>query len=240
MLRVFAISGEELAALPLEESSDVLTLKRQLHKVYGFPPRFRQRILHLGSCLEDDVALDSPMDLQLVLLTYLSRSQTQVEEFMAMANEGPVNQVERMLQLPLEPNLDSMDSSPPLMCAAARGRAAVVQLLLEARAHANSASIFGRSALAYASNDGHVEVVKLLLEAAADVNLADHRRNTALIWACMRGHATVARVLLEASADKDSTGRDGTALDAARVHGHLEVANLFSTCPSSPQKCASA
>ena len=53
MLRVWTVSGEELAALPVEEQSDVRSLKQHLQRFHGLP-RFRQRLLCNGSSLDDD------------------------------------------------------------------------------------------------------------------------------------------------------------------------------------------
>ena len=60
------ISGEVLAAIPVEELSSVRELKRHLRQMHGLPPRFRQRLILKGSNLDDAEKLDSPMDLGLV------------------------------------------------------------------------------------------------------------------------------------------------------------------------------
>ena len=64
LLRITQLSGEELTSIPLAELSDVRALKQRLHRQHGLPPRFRQRLLQEGSTLDDDVKLDSVMDLQ--------------------------------------------------------------------------------------------------------------------------------------------------------------------------------
>ena len=52
MLRVWTVSGEELAVLPKEELSDVRALKSHLRQLHGLP-RFRQKLLHEGCNLDD-------------------------------------------------------------------------------------------------------------------------------------------------------------------------------------------
>ena len=74
MLRVRMLSGEVVASIPSEELEDVndaRSLKQRLHRLHGLPPRFRQRLFHCGRPLDDmdRLELDSPMDVELVLLT---------------------------------------------------------------------------------------------------------------------------------------------------------------------------
>ena len=79
-------------------------LKKHLHAQLGFPPRFRQRVLHLDSCLEDGAKFDAPLDLQLVLLTFIEASLMQREELLDAAIIGDAVWVESLLQLPMNPN----------------------------------------------------------------------------------------------------------------------------------------
>ena len=69
MLHIWKASGEELATVPVEEF-DVLSLKQHLQPLCG-ASRFRQRLLHGEENLSDDIRLDAPMDLQLVLLPFI-------------------------------------------------------------------------------------------------------------------------------------------------------------------------
>ena len=73
MLRVRTLAGEEVASIPVMELSDVMALKQQLHRLHGLPTRFRQRLFHGSNLLEDAAKLDSPLDLDLVLLPYVAR-----------------------------------------------------------------------------------------------------------------------------------------------------------------------
>ena len=64
MLHIWKASGEELAAVKLEDFREVRDLKRHLQGLCGLP-RFRQRLVSKSlGILEDDDTLDSPMDLQ--------------------------------------------------------------------------------------------------------------------------------------------------------------------------------
>ena len=72
MLRVLQMSGEEVAAVPVEELSDVKALKHRLRQHHGMPPRFRQRLLlhHTQTILDDNAELEGGRTLQLLLLNF--------------------------------------------------------------------------------------------------------------------------------------------------------------------------
>ena len=70
------------------EVSDVRSLKRRLSRLHGLPPRFRQRLLCDGTALEDAEELDSPLDLQLVLLPFADASHPQVYKLATAAQNG--------------------------------------------------------------------------------------------------------------------------------------------------------
>ncbi|CAE6924894.1 Kidins220 [Symbiodinium sp. KB8] len=93
MLQVSMLSGEAVTSIAVEEVHDVRGLKQHLTQLHGLPPRFRQRVFFHGENLEDDVKLDSPMDLDLVLLTFADVSAEQVEELTAVAGRGSVSEV---------------------------------------------------------------------------------------------------------------------------------------------------
>ena len=70
MLQLRMLTGDALTSIPVEEIHDVKGLKLRLNQRHGLPPRFRQRVLFHGEILEDAMTLDSPMNLDLVLLTF--------------------------------------------------------------------------------------------------------------------------------------------------------------------------
>ena len=65
MLRVWGMSGEELAAVNLGEHLDVRDLKSSLCRMHGLP-RCMQQLLYHGKRLDDFTKLDAPMDIQLL------------------------------------------------------------------------------------------------------------------------------------------------------------------------------
>ena len=95
MLGIRKVSGEELT-IALEEDllPDLRALKRRLNQVHGFPPRFRQRLLLHGKCLEDTATLQAGMELELVLLVFVPNpSPDEVHEFTAAARVGGFDKV---------------------------------------------------------------------------------------------------------------------------------------------------
>ena len=90
MLRITRISGEELAiALEGDLIPDVRALKQHLNQLRCSPPRFRQRLLLCGQCLEDTATLHPGMELELVTLAFIPNpSPDEVREFTAAAGAG--------------------------------------------------------------------------------------------------------------------------------------------------------
>ena len=89
------MSGEELT-ITLEEDliPDVRALKQHLNQLRGLPPRFRQRLLLHGQCLEDTATLHLAMDLELVVLAFIpNRSLDEVQEFLDAAGAGDSDKV---------------------------------------------------------------------------------------------------------------------------------------------------
>ena len=74
--------------MPVKEVTSVRELKQRLHHLCGLPPRFRQRLILQGTALDDTSKLDLPVDLELVVLSSSSPSQTEVDELIAAAKNG--------------------------------------------------------------------------------------------------------------------------------------------------------
>eukprot|EP00439_Symbiodinium_sp_Y106_P024323 s280_g2.t5 len=207
MLRVRMLSGNELVSLPLEELSDVKELKSRLSRIPGLPSRFRQRLSRCGSLLDDSAILDSPLDLELVLLPHSAASQTQADELVDASANGFASEVESMLQTPLHPDAVDVHGRSALVAASGQGHVQAVGLLLEANADKDRTNALGDTGLTVASVRGHVEVVRLLLEARADKDAIKGNWNP-LMYASHQGHTEIVRLLLEAGADKDWAGNE--------------------------------
>ena len=114
MLRVFGISGTELAVLPMNklassmdkkthrgcswEACPVNSIMCHMRKIHGFPICI-QRLLHDGTSLTARDKLGSPADLQLVLLDLANVSASIVAEelieYAAMNGDIRIGLVER-------------------------------------------------------------------------------------------------------------------------------------------------
>ena len=87
------LSGDVVTSIPAQEIHDVKGLKLRLNRLHGLPPRFRQRVLFHGEILKDEVTLESPMNVDLVLLAFVDVSQEQVEALAAAAMQGSISKV---------------------------------------------------------------------------------------------------------------------------------------------------
>eukprot|EP00439_Symbiodinium_sp_Y106_P050617 s481_g6.t1 len=205
-LRIWTVSGQEIAAVNPEDFED--------------PPG--QRLTRKGDVLKDDASLESVSKLQLVLLPYIKAGQKEVDKFVEVAAKGQVDEVERMLQLPQNPDkVEKSGVATPLLEACRLGHVDMVRLLLEAGANKNLGLVNG-TPLALASRQGHQEVVRVLLKASAWVDEAS-AGYPPLFLAAAANQAPVVRQLLKARADKDLRTANGNALGAASSMGHADV-----------------
>ena len=69
MLHVRMLSGDPVSSIPAAVLSDVKSLKQRPHRLHSITTRFRQRLFHEGSLLQDAADLGSIRDLQLLLLS---------------------------------------------------------------------------------------------------------------------------------------------------------------------------
>ncbi|CAE7168496.1 ANK1 [Symbiodinium microadriaticum] len=230
MIRVFMASGEELIAAPVEELSDVRTLKTRLAGLCSVP-RFRQKLLLSdGTSLADWSTLDQPMDLQLVLLPFGYASSEQAQELIDMASLGRDSEVEEMMNDCLHPDVAYNGGETALFVASRKGLVSTVKLLLEANAVPDRVSRSNRlgPALHVACFAGHAGVTQLLLEARAEVGKVPGRAELPLNLACFKGSAETVQHLLDAKADKDAKGQQGfTPLLEACSRGNVSVVRLL-------------
>ena len=73
----------------------VAALKRRLNVVHGLPSRFMQKLYRRGEpgkSLDETAQVDSPMDLELVLVPYLTASETQADELLSAAEYGSASE----------------------------------------------------------------------------------------------------------------------------------------------------
>ena len=164
MLRVLGASEEELANVPVEEASDVKSLKQYLQRQEGISV-FRQELVRDGVTLEDEDKLNETSDLQLILHSFAKASAEEAQKLSAAASSGSIFEVEEMLQSLQDPDSADKSGKRPLIMASMGGHETVARLLLEAGADKDLPDDMGVTPLIGASCEGHVETVRLLLEA---------------------------------------------------------------------------
>ena len=225
-------SGEELLTRPVEDWLDVLALKRELRQFCGLP-RFRQRLLHNNTLLNDHDKVSKPMDLQLVLLPFVVTTLHDSRQLARAAQHADLPRVEALLQRPQRPRRRA------LLSAIQSGHLETLRLLLEAFADPGAATAFGRTVLHVAAEEHRTEIVQLLLKARADANATQNDGRTAL-HACYdscrcAGADMVGRILLDAAADVQAADKDGlTALHLAARSGCVIGTSLLLSAGADP------
>ena len=180
VLQVRLTSGEVAAAIPVGEVSTVGALKQHLQAVCGVT-RFRQRLLHDGTVLADDVGLEGFLDLQLVLLNFITASPAERAELLEASGRGAEAHVERILQRPQDPNRREDEKMGALHLASARGSLGTIRLLLDARADLEDVEQWsGQTALSLAAMFGRVDAPRFLLSRGANKDTCSSWRATAL------------------------------------------------------------
>ena len=219
MLRVFKASGEEAFSIQFEDfvrmvcvdgqPLKILAVKKHLQLHCG-QTRFRQRLLQLdGRMLSDDFVLVGPMDLQLIVCSFKASSRKHAQRLHDAVLCDEITTMERLLQRPQDPSLESETETSALHVACAVGCIEATQLLLEANADKDKQSVVGSTPMLFASERGRCEHVGLLLEARADKDKANDDGTTPLLVAAHFGRLEVVRLLLEASSDKEKSDFDG-------------------------------
>lgn len=227
MLHVLTPSGEEMAAIPAAGLSSVKNLKKELQKICGVP-RFRQKILHEGTALEEDVCLDVSLEsVLLVLVTFCTASEAEIEELVYSPCDGSVEEVAKILQRSIDPNATTDDGKTALMQASQDGYTDIAQLLLEARADMDMADHDGVTPLLAVSREGGEDMVRWLLAARADLNKADSNDCTPLVGALQEGRVNIARLLVQAGAGTGPGPQGNELLYSECCEGNLEVVGLL-------------
>ena len=138
MLRIVqAASGSELLPMHVDDDDDdddvkirVLDVKGHLRKHYGWP-RPCQRLLSDGACIEDDVSVDLPAELQLVVLPFADMlkdmsDKVKFEELEVASRNGHL-EVVRLLAEGAQEVLGRDEYVTALLAASGSGHLDVVQ-----------------------------------------------------------------------------------------------------------------
>ena len=193
MLRVCSLAGEEVVAWEDVnfEGKSVRSLKTLLAKQIGVS-RFRQRWLSEDHTeLQDDDIISTASDVQLLLLDFVASEDEDVRKFLMACYENRLEQVEELLQKPLNPEVIL-----EINHAVIDVRGAIVHNIINIK-------IEKGTALHAAARLGHVECVALLLEAGARKDVVDFQGKTALEVAASNGHSDIVE-LMNRTSDEES------------------------------------
>eukprot|EP00438_Fugacium_kawagutii_P015224 Skav206116 [mRNA] locus=scaffold172:84733:112494:+ [translate_table: standard] len=178
-----------------------------------------------GNCggeMHDDDLL-GPMNLQLVILNFWPAKSKDVENLIWASEENYPEDLDVLLQTPLDPNIPDRDGRSALHSAAFAGHGPCLSLLLEASADKDAwEKSSGHTPLHVAALSGKLKVVGLLLQAGADKEKVTRSDGwTPLHCAAWTGRSDVVRLLLEAGARRDARTRTSLLpLDLAQDNGH--------------------
>ena len=229
-----AVSGETLAFFDVDafQGKSAKAVKQSLAVQIGVP-RFRQRLFREDSSdqiPDEEVFISTSVKVQLVLVEF-EPFETETQPDMSSAcRDNDAVALERLLQIPQNPDLKDVSGRGPLHHAAEQGHVKPVQLLLEAAAEKNLQNTDGHTPLYSAASHGHVEVARMLIEANADSNQATTKDGAAPLYiAAQKGHEEVVRLLIEAGANKNqiATNFGASPLYIAAQKGHLEVVRML-------------
>ncbi len=145
--------------------------------------------------------------------TYKAYWKDAKAKLISCAGQGKVECVESLLQLGVNPNVQSGVGNTALIMASTRGHVDMVRMLLDHKASPDIQSKMGGTALMHASHAGRMGIVRVLLDHHANPDLQDSFERTALMDASGKGFAAIVRLLLEHDANPDLQDRFGrTAL----------------------------
>ena len=247
MLRVWSVSGQELACVPLSQLRDVRTLKRYLCSTYGLPACFQHLFRIHGAArkdLNDDLlsvfkSLSLPLDVELVAKTCTDDTVLSLELVEAVGNSA-LSAVRLLVKAGASMECSDPHGNTSLRLASASGHIEIFCLLLEAGAKLNSQDHSRKTALNLAAEHGHAEIVALLLGAGLDKDWQDVHGTTPLISACIAHHLEVVEMLLAAKASTDKIQQHGsTALMWASAKGHTRIVSLLLGARASPDALGS-
>ncbi|CAE7447418.1 Ank2 [Symbiodinium sp. CCMP2456] len=257
MLRVSRVSGEPVLELGQDEyhaltsfgGGAVRALKQRVRWATGIGI-FRQSLVRQGCVLKKHDKLEFPLDLQLVVVPFLTEmSNKEMKAVHLAVREDDARRLEAILQKGHDPDAWLFYGRTALHNA----QAACTRLLIEARAGLDIKDSEGSTPLQIALKEKNLEVAGLLLSAGAGISGAQREAfasvevanfllqaghinvnepgddgSTLLHWACRRGHVTVSQAILEARASINVTdSRSATPLFLAADFGKVDTVQML-------------
>jgi hypothetical protein len=153
-----------------------------------------------------------------------------VSELIKATAEGDLKEVQRQLDLGIDPNIQDSDGWTALMWAAQDNNIEIISVLIEAGADPNIQDYnYGETALIKAIYQSNTEAINVLLDLGVDPNLQNsYDGSTALMSSASYGDIELVKGLLEAGADPNIEDYEKmTAFMHAKKGGYKEVAELL-------------
>ena len=235
MLRVFRMSGEELASIDSETLSEILALQgdsvEALKRYLGFSEDGqlrRHHLVHNNRLLEDHepiAGLGLPLDLHLASLPpFHTRDTLRLKTAVECGNREAVRSLLEGRQHPDPPSGD-----PLLLQASAAGQVEAAHYLLHAAADCNRVGqAYSQTALHVSSAAGQLELVSKLLQFRACIDQADCLGRSALFVAAGAGNTGIVECLTDGNADCNlANWRGQTPLWAACQRGQEAAARCL-------------
>jgi len=121
---------------------------------------------------------------------------TDEQALIMAATDGRTDEVVRLLDLDVNPNITSARGSTPLILAAFFGHEDIVEILLNADADVDARDERDFTALHFAAQQGHTGVARMLVEHLANINIQNRVGATPLYIASVYGNLGVVEILV--------------------------------------------
>ncbi|PHH65759.1 hypothetical protein CDD81_1486 [Ophiocordyceps australis] len=164
-----------------------------------------------------------------ILLNALARidsDKTHLNMAMILAAEvGSDTTVQMLLEAGANVDYRDDEKSTALHWAVAEGRLRMCQTLLEHGADVNSRDCCGNTPMHWTV--AHADIARLLASHKADVNAKNNLGQDTLLWSALAGKLATVKTLLELGAVIQGDQYGFTALHAAALRGHEDIARLL-------------
>lgn len=153
-----------------------------------------------------------------------------MNEFLTAIARNDKQEVIRLLDAGVNPDVKDADGRTALMHAVIDGKDELTELLIARRSNLNAQDGRGFSALHFAAQDYRVKATEALLHAGAAVDLRDGFGNTPL-WRAVfnsQGRWEIIKLLLKHGADRQAKNKSGKSpVDLAQTIGNYDVKQFF-------------
>ena len=149
------------------------------------------------------------------------------ESFLKSAERGDTKEVERVLDMGLDPNHKSNCGATALILAVSNGHLDTCEVLINRGANVSAGNLCYFSAVALAVEKGNKEIIQLLIENGANVN-EKYYRFSLLQIAADNGDYDICKLLLDLGARVNAESKkEASPLRSAVLGGNNNIVKLF-------------